>query len=1567
MNAPKKRLPATLPPKSPLGFSTKSSLGLAWVLLVAGLVAWPAPPVEGGGTPATGALTDQLQTMGGGGALASVGDDISSRLTGLNRPYFYYIEVPPGTSDLQVDIFDADVLAGANDITRDRDQNRDLAGTVNTKVRYRLYDPDGNLVAARFNLGHDTTPPSSDNAWLNLYNSDTAGITGGDTFADNFGTAAYSNDDGTQNFTGNWLEADDDGDTTPVDLTDDPTTGDVRITGGALRLANQSDATGNFTNRPSVQREVDLSTYAAAVVTFDYSTGTGVDLISNGNDSGDSFSFDVSSNGGTTWVTLDEFGNLSGAQTGLAAYDISNYLASNTRVRLRITNRYAGTNETVDIDNFQIRAVTTANGASPDAGHWQLEVDMSGTVNGEIAGIRNRRQDDVNAFGLRAHDGTPGSGGTELNLYAHSYVIVGVNNNDRSRAYDFFPYITQGCEGDVHDFDFDANQPNPSAPNTNVQPFGSVDLTSRSGTFTQDEGGTMSDNDAWNSLTFIGFNSDDQADDYGIWSMDISIADWDQNNYGPIYVTNEDAAAAPPTASPEAESFRIYFPNDAGNAPAKPYVSHYLNYVDDQSAGPNPPGVGQTSRYAVSIVVANPTGSIGDITFSNTNVVTGHIPTGTETVYGGIAFTTTGTVVSQPTVGATTGDVTWNPGTLSPGDTESIVYYIDITPAAAGDIAVTGASGSGNGTRATFLDETGDATFVFGELCLLVMSASSATPVLVSDFGSEIIDGNVVVYWRTASEAQTVGLDLYRLDADGERVRVNDETMLPLLSRPQGGDYRFVDHGAPLDGESIYLLEEIESNGHRKAHGPFHVTPRVAEIGSVLPEGLERNHHPTPHAQQERLAAARDAAASLATRPTASEGRNLFRGFNNRLRVGVEQSGIYRITAQELADAFGMELRMASAMLTRHRVRLSLEGEEIPWRKVGRGEALEFYGEAIDSPFTGTQVYQLELTRGTVIPEPNPGAIAPDWSGDHYLHTERFEESESPIVLMDIDPESDHWFWGFVSPQAKIRDFSAQISQPLDGATADLSLDLQGAAQGEHDVVIRWNGHELGQVTILGTEADSVELSLDPGELSAGENVLQVELLGQGLVFVDGFDLTYERRLRPENDRLKVTGLDADQLSASPFTSPNLRAMDLTDPSHPRLVPVRALQEGGDYRAIWQGRSGGPFMIASDTGLLSPTLEFDSPSDLRSTDWRIDYLVITSTDMLDAAQELADYRTGQGLNSLVVDVQDVYDEFAFGRRDVRAVRDFLQYAHSSWRRGPQFVVIAGAGTYDHHDYYGLGGNRIPVLLANNGQSLYGSDSTLADFDGDGIPEISIGRIPALVAEELSAYVAKIQTYESAPAANWQSNVLILSDEPDGDDQFTEAGSALGSLLPRGFTATQVDLETMDLASARQATFDELAIGASWLHYTGHGGVDRMSRLGLLTSADVAGLGNGNLPIVSSVTCHINYHGLPGFDALGEHLVLQADGGAAAVFAPTWLARHHQSRLVGDRLFRRVFQDGAGTLGQAVLTALRNAAEAGAPEGVLGTYQLLGDPALKIKALPTADTPDPCEAGCGGPG
>ena len=129
--------------------------------------------LHAGGTPATGTTSDQIIYTQGSGSETEFGDYVSSNnassgVLGLDEVHRYRIEVVPGLSTLQIEIFDADagiggLGAGATDEGGERDKPR---GTIDGSAFYRLYNPFGGLVSSSFIFADDTRPAGSDNAWL---------------------------------------------------------------------------------------------------------------------------------------------------------------------------------------------------------------------------------------------------------------------------------------------------------------------------------------------------------------------------------------------------------------------------------------------------------------------------------------------------------------------------------------------------------------------------------------------------------------------------------------------------------------------------------------------------------------------------------------------------------------------------------------------------------------------------------------------------------------------------------------------------------------------------------------------------------------------------------------------------------------------------------------------------------------------------------------------------------------------------------------------------------------------------------------------------------------------------------------------------------------------------------------------------------------------------------------------------------------------------------------------------------------------------------------------------------
>ncbi|MEM1257971.1 MAG: hypothetical protein AAGH81_05540 [Bacteroidota bacterium] len=156
------------------------------------------------------------------------------------------------------------------------------------------------------------------------------------TFSDAFSAVSYTNNDGTQNFSGNWTEINDG---------NSPSTGRIRITGNRLRFNDISRFNHGIT------RAADLSSWTIATLSFDWQT-SGLD---GGTDAtSENLSIQASSDG----VNFTTIGTFYGSNSGSFSTDVSAYISSTTTFRFYNTSTWGSGNwessEYVYIDNFTI-------------------------------------------------------------------------------------------------------------------------------------------------------------------------------------------------------------------------------------------------------------------------------------------------------------------------------------------------------------------------------------------------------------------------------------------------------------------------------------------------------------------------------------------------------------------------------------------------------------------------------------------------------------------------------------------------------------------------------------------------------------------------------------------------------------------------------------------------------------------------------------------------------------------------------------------------------------------------------------------------------------------------------------------------------------------------------------------------------------------------------------------------------------------------------------------------------------------------------------------------------------
>ena len=108
----------------------------------------------------------------------------------------------------------------------------------------------------------------------------------------------------------------------------------------------------------------------------------------------------------------------------------------------------------------------------------------------------------------------------------------------------------------------------------------------------------------------------------------------------------------------------------------------------------------------------------------------------------------------------------------------------------------------------------------------------------------------------------------------------------------------------------------------------------------------------------------------------------------------------------------------------------------------------------------------------------------------------------------------------------------------------------------------------------------------------------------------------------------------------------------------------------------------------------------------------INYLIITTSEFLEQAQRIANYHIENSeLTAKVVLLDEIYNEFSSGSRDITGIRDFIRHVYntnSSDLNKLKFVCFFGDASYDYKDRIASNNNVVPVYLASESFNLASS-------------------------------------------------------------------------------------------------------------------------------------------------------------------------------------------------------------------------------------------------------------------
>lgn len=837
------------------------------------------------------------------------------------------------------------------------------------------------------------------------------------------------------------------------------------------------------------------------------------------------------------------------------------------------------------------------------------------------------------------------------------------------------------------------------------------------------------------------------------------------------------------------------------------------------------------------------------------------------------------------------------------------------------------------------------------------------TRVILSSFDAFAVNGRVVVEWTTAVETDTAGFYLYRLDQRSGSYLPLDSKLLPaVLGSPQGGTYRYLDHDARPGEEYTYLLVEMEAAGAAVPYGPFTLRPQARHSAdSALDDAVDfagsfsRRPRGLTAAKSNRLEKARsaNAGASAADKPA-----TVVAGADS-VKVYADQDGLSFVSASRIAALMGLGEGTVRRMIGKGQFAFESRGTPVAYLPAADNAGFYFYAQRLESIYSARNVYWLSRGRGTVMSSlagkgPVPGEISV------VRQTLRAEQDLVPLTSPMMHADQDFWFWGYVVagyPSLDGKELPFTAAAPLDGGeVATLNVHLQGftatEASLEHHVVLRLNGVYVGESRWDGAQAHDVVVGIEPGLLHEGANTLAVEgVLDAGVpysvFFIDSFDIVYSRRAVAAGNSLLVQSDQSAPLTVGGFDTGELLVLDLTDPSQPRVNLASTVRfDVNGYQATFRAAAAGAAnLVAAVSAARELQPVADEPSTLRNRANRADYLVLAPHLLLNAAAAFADYRRSQGLESMVVAIEDVFDEFSAGIATPEALKAFLAFTAASWRKTPRYVLLLGDGSLDYKDNLGFGENLVPALMVDTPLGIFPADGLYADVDGDHRPDMAVGRIPVLTPAEAAAVLGKIKTSEGKTG----NVVIMLSDRADQGGDFPVDSWEMSTLIPAGYDVRTISLESFDINAARSMLINAWQKGTVVVNYIGHGGVNVLSNQGLLSNADVPALqSTGRLPVVSAFTCMAGEYSFPGYDSLSEALLLDGTAGALAVWAPSGMSYNSLAKTLNAGYFQGAFSGRSALLGDAVLRGYQEYSASGGPFFMMDIYNLLGDPALRLR-------------------
>ena len=696
-------------------------------------------------------------------------------------------------------------------------------------------------------------------------------------------------------------------------------------------------------------------------------------------------------------------------------------------------------------------------------------------------------------------------------------------------------------------------------------------------------------------------------------------------------------------------------------------------------------------------------------------------------------------------------------------------------------------------------------------------------------------------------------------------------------------------------------------------------------------------------------------------------------------KIGVRNSGIVRITHNFLVNTMGIpasQINPGSIKIYGNRGGVLEEEiaksrvddlEEIPYLMVDGGDGrfdpndyILFYGEGSSTYKVREGVYQFQNgiydefnyffitnnnTQRKIFAQANQPS-AGDRTFDSYTYYQRLEEDRVNLLdeFISAQGSGKDWYGDYFGGSSLMRQYTGgfNTSGLVNNSQLTLGLAFASRSASSHSISGTFNTQpfslNIGPVNTSNIEAlyarrivQSVT-SVYTGQPEI-DVVLRLNPVGQTEGWLDYLEFKGEKELVFQGTPLRFHHTESTSVSRSSYRISNASQAiiwDITDPLQP--LSIQSSLIGSTREFISSSAEGLREFIAFIPDASHPLPDYFgrvANQNLHALQ-EAELAIIYHPDFRDAAIRLRDYKRNRGIVTIAVSTEEVFNEFAGGKRDVTGIREFSRMLYKRFE-GYRYLLLIGDASFDYkhiNDHY-PDHNFVPAyqtreslhpIEAFPSDDFYGLLSDNEGSDLRGQLEIGVGRLPAKDIREATTMVDKIIQYESDPRSlgDWRLNVGFTADDGDFNTHFRQAEriSARTEAKFPLFNQQKVYFDAFERLStsgggrypaATEAINNNIIRGQLVLNYLGHGGPKGWAQERVLQISDVQSWDNEfKLPLLITATCSFTAYDDPKLESAGEISIIRERGGAIGLMTTVRAVFSLENERLTAEVFDTIF-------------------------------------------------------------